>query len=481
MKGIYAQINKVDEEKRLVYGVAAAETPDRSGEILDYEGSKPHFQKWVDETLAATDGQSFGNLRAMHGKVAAGKLTGIEFDDAARLIPVVAKVVDDNEWKKVLEGVYTGFSIGGSYVKKWDDPEAKKADGSKLTRYIAAPNELSLVDRPCIPNATFFEIQKADGSLQKVEFLNKGEDGEEEDELDPDDSGDGPSIEKAGGPVEYQVDGSEADIALLAKTMHEHKLNVGQVVLLVTESLGETAARLAAKAADAGFLKKEADGELAKGMYMLSRLTNLIESFESVSRGIKYEEEAEKDYTSVLPEKADKILRQMADLLKAMVTEEVAEMLGERPIAELGPEVLAMADKVGGLEKIQARDKAANVEALEKFLNPGGPLQKAELQPLNKEELQADLQKLVASALEPLQKTITEQAEQIKKLEALPLQPKGVLKAVSKAADTIEGEEPPMVEPVMKDGAVADAATEIKKLHQSGGKPLAWGPGGPSV
>ncbi|HEY6021672.1 MAG TPA: hypothetical protein VIY48_17940, partial [Candidatus Paceibacterota bacterium] len=169
---VFAQIRKVDEEKRLVYGRAADETPDKSGEMLNYDASKPHFQKWSAEVEKDTDGKSLGNVRAMHGKTAAGVLKGIDFDDTARTIDVCAKVVDDNEWKKVLEGVYTGFSIGGSYGAK----TVEKVDGKEFTRYEAIPSEISLVDRPCIPTAKFFQVQKADGSTQDVEFKEPQQD-----------------------------------------------------------------------------------------------------------------------------------------------------------------------------------------------------------------------------------------------------------------------------------------------------------------
>ena len=49
----------------------------------------------------------------MHAPIAAGKLTDIAFDDDAKRITVAAKIVDDDEWRKVQEGVYTGFSQGG--------------------------------------------------------------------------------------------------------------------------------------------------------------------------------------------------------------------------------------------------------------------------------------------------------------------------------------------------------------------------------
>ncbi|NTV01927.1 MAG: hypothetical protein HGB04_03965 [Chlorobiaceae bacterium] len=159
---LFARLSKIDEAKREVWGIAVAEVPDKAKEIFDYQSSKPNFEKWSADVSADTDGASLGNLRAMHGKVAAGKLTSIEFDDENKQIEVVAKVIDDNEWQKVLEGVYTGFSIGGDYMKKW-------ADGN-LTRYTANPNELSLVDRPCVPTAKFYQVIKSDGTTEQREL-----------------------------------------------------------------------------------------------------------------------------------------------------------------------------------------------------------------------------------------------------------------------------------------------------------------------
>ena len=157
-------IRKVDAERRLVYGRAIEEIPDRSDEILDYESSKPLIQAWSDEVARATGGQSLGNIRVMHGKQVAGKITNMTFKDAERALDIVVKVVDDNEWRKVLEGCYTGFSIGGSYDKKWQD--------GKYTRYTANPTEISLVDRPCVPTAMFFEVVKADGLKEQRQFQN---------------------------------------------------------------------------------------------------------------------------------------------------------------------------------------------------------------------------------------------------------------------------------------------------------------------
>jgi hypothetical protein len=161
---LFVPITKIDAAKRLVYGTIAEEIPDRSGELFDYRSSKPYFEQWSGEIAKASEGRSVGNLRAMHGAVAAGKLSRLSFDDAGKRIEAVGKVVDDAEWAKVLEGVYTGFSIGGHYVRRWPDGE-----NPALTRYTAEPSEVSLVDNPCIPSATF-SVVKADGSVERRAF-----------------------------------------------------------------------------------------------------------------------------------------------------------------------------------------------------------------------------------------------------------------------------------------------------------------------
>lgn len=158
---IFARLTKVDEASRTVSGVIASEAVDRSGEVFDYESSKPLFEAWSGDVAKATGGKSVGNVRAMHGNIAAGKLSAMHMDDAAKAITVDAKIVDDNEWNKVTEGVYTGFSIGGQYARKWRDGD--------VNRYTAQPHEVSLVDLPCNPDA-MFSVIKADGSQEMRKF-----------------------------------------------------------------------------------------------------------------------------------------------------------------------------------------------------------------------------------------------------------------------------------------------------------------------
>ena len=155
-------ITKVDAAKRLVFGLATAEVADRAGEICDYASTKPMYEKWSEAIATSSGGKSLGNLRAMHGAVAAGKVTALAFNDAAKQIEICAKVIDDAEWTKVEEGVYTGFSQGGAYARRWTDETGAK-------RYTAEPHEISLVDLPCLAEARF-EMIKADGSHEWRHF-----------------------------------------------------------------------------------------------------------------------------------------------------------------------------------------------------------------------------------------------------------------------------------------------------------------------
>ena len=134
---IYGEITKIeaqDDGTIRVEGVAS------SGAIDD-----------VDETVlpdamkAALPGyMRFGALREMHGLSAAGATLKAEVgeDGATR---IQAHVVDPVAVKKVQLGVYKGFSIGGRVLAR--DP----ADRTIITKLRL--NEISLVDRPCNPEA----------------------------------------------------------------------------------------------------------------------------------------------------------------------------------------------------------------------------------------------------------------------------------------------------------------------------------------
>ncbi len=164
---VFVPITKIDEEKRLVYGLLAEEAIDKSGEIFDYESSKPYVKQWSEyfKNATATTGQapSEGNLRSMHTNKPAGKFISVECDDVAKNVPVCGYVGDDEQWRATMNGERTGFSLGGSYVKRWKD------EATGAIRYTAKIAEGSLVDNPCMYGATFTAI-KADGASELRKF-----------------------------------------------------------------------------------------------------------------------------------------------------------------------------------------------------------------------------------------------------------------------------------------------------------------------
>lgn len=204
-------LTKVDEAQRTVYGRAAVEEPDHSREVMDYATSKPNFEKWSAGAQKRSGGKSKGNVREMHSPIAAGKVIDITFNDEERAIDIGTYCSDDATWQKILDGVLTGFSIGGKYAKRWPDTR-----NPACIRYTAIPQEVSYVDSPAMPSAVFTMV-KADGTeeIRKVAVpttpdvppvVNKTNDGEvrtdlvieEEHDLDPieiPDSGGSPSPE----------------------------------------------------------------------------------------------------------------------------------------------------------------------------------------------------------------------------------------------------------------------------------------------
>lgn len=154
-----------------VEGCLAAEEPDFEGEVMDYASSKPNFKSWNKYFAEKTSGESVGNLRGQHNaKIAAGKFVSMDYDDDAKKINVVAKVVDPTEQDKVREKVYTSFSIGAHYAKKWRD--------GKYTRWTADPFEGSLVDYGAMPSTRGISFNAAGKDttvdVKKVPGAQKG-------------------------------------------------------------------------------------------------------------------------------------------------------------------------------------------------------------------------------------------------------------------------------------------------------------------
>lgn len=498
----FAQIRKVDEEKRLVFGRLAHESVDKSDEVMDYASSKPYFQKWSSDIAKDTGGQSLGNLRAMHGKVAAGKFVQVDFNDAEKAIDVVAKVVDDNEWKKVVEGVYTGFSIGGSYVGA---SKVEKVDGREVKRYTANPTEGSLVDRPCIPTAKFFEVRKADGSTLQKAF----------------------AAEAAPEAVDVpEVSGTPEQLAQLGKLMNEHGLSLGDLVEKALPGFlkdkkkagdkgqheaGETSeeedAEEAKKKADPEYAEKLAKAQVAllrKGVYDCEPFGRVLAGLVNLQKSAQFEAFREGD-NSPLPAKLQAAVAIVAECFKMMIDETVAENRAgtEAPELALAEQLGGLCKAVGGdpvlaLLKAGARNSAADlarikaVHALTVELgaecSPAqqaadaaadtaarSPVQQA-ANTAAKAEAPADLEKLIGARLDSeLAKAVAPLQERIRQLEAMPARTSLVLRAVSKGEDVSDAPGAPLakVAPIVDAlGEAHEAASLIKSTHRAGGRPL---------
>ena len=151
---------KVDIEKRVVSGFASLDNVDKQDDIVTTEASMSAFAKFR------------GNIREMHQPSAVGKM--INFKEEKYFDPETKKFYKgiyvstyiskgaQNAWEKVLDGTYTGFSIGGR-MNKWDDAYNEELD--KTIRVIKDYDlvELSLVDSPANQFASIMSVEKIDG------------------------------------------------------------------------------------------------------------------------------------------------------------------------------------------------------------------------------------------------------------------------------------------------------------------------------
>lgn len=457
---LFARLTKVDEEKRLVFGRAVAQVPDKSGEIFDYATSKPYFQEWsasVNKAAKTSSGtENLGNVRAMHGRVAAGKLVEIDYNDAEKAIDVAAYIADDNEWKKTLNGVYTGFSIGGGYVKKWNVVE----DGKSLRAYTAKPNEISLADVPCIPGCTFFEIRKTDGSTEKKEFMSEDE------------------------KKEGMKEGSEEG------TTEEKKEDCAEKMLKVLVS-GEDIEFSVPEASTVGQHfkypgKKNADGTYEAKEFVITKVHNGVAHAAPVVDGVVEPEVAgtEADVLKLQATMeehkltvADVLEMTLAKIAERDVTplqnilvslDELHGSVGEEHhvsvIAKLLSEMVAESDT---LEKVGARNSTADMKHIQAIHEASCSLgaactEKPIIQPVQKTDGLND----------ELQKAFTELTKRVDELTKAATAPKVALRVVpvSKDQDTGVSRNDLNIEPVYDAfGKIDPAATAMKMVYATGG------------
>lgn len=436
---MFLPLTKVEEKADgtlLVIGIASSEAVDSAGEVISADAMKaamPDFFKY-----------GTGNLREMHQLSAAGTVDKADVDDAG-MTTIEATVVDPVAIAKVKTGTYKGFSIGGGVTGR-HKVDKKLITGIRL-------NEISLVDRPANPDAIITLFKLEDVPMTTAAQLS------DKDAVDRlakmvDDKKLGPqrmvelleaAIAKADAPAEVPVvvTPAQADPAVVT-----------------TEPVQKTDAEIAAEAAAATAAAAAAltektikvlvvNGEpLKKGMYSLRSFAEVLSTIACLATDTAWEAEYEKD-ASPIPAQLREWLAAGIGIFSAMTAEETAELLAAIKVP--AADVVIAADPVGDLQKVAI---ASQVDELVK-----------------------------AALADPLSKiaTLTDQLakadDRIKHLEKLPAPGKAFLKAVGKGDDVgAPGDQAAQqTEPVLKaDGSVDEVATELKKIHQAGGRTVGF-------
>jgi hypothetical protein len=146
---LFADLSKVEEQddgSLKVFGVASSGARDEAGEIVSPEAMKAALPGYL----------AFGAIREMHQPSAAGTALEVNVDDDG-FTRLTAHIVDPVAVAKVKAGVYKGLSIGGKVLQR--DPK----DPTTITALKLM--EISLVDRPCNPEASI-NMWKADGGFE---------------------------------------------------------------------------------------------------------------------------------------------------------------------------------------------------------------------------------------------------------------------------------------------------------------------------
>src|SRR5712692_3853011 len=145
---LFAPITRIDDEERIVEGYCFV------NEVVDGEGGIRLKRSAMEEATA--EYLQWGAIRSMHQPLAAGTALSIVWDEKGALLR--GKIVDDQEWRKVKEGVYKGYSVGVA-------PKLRR--GLDVEKCVWIEN--SLVDRPKDWDAKF-TLHRADGLGDDQQF-----------------------------------------------------------------------------------------------------------------------------------------------------------------------------------------------------------------------------------------------------------------------------------------------------------------------
>ena len=334
-----------------VFGLVTEEKPDLDNEVCDYATTAPYYDEVTKERLAITtkiEGMtpSLMPMRGQHDPhQAIGAGRSLVADDAAKTIKMGFHIVDAEGVKKWKSGVFIGFSQGGEYIARWDDPVYKGC-----TRYTAKPMEVSSVDSPCLPSALAesmkgrtVTLMKSAGTSEEVPLVIAS----------PDDA----RIIRAEREIEVlkavlkaritkTVDGEALTAANFAEVGNDEdpatwtvpiatKAQV-ETALKSASALGKDARRKIVAAAKVhGIEPSEADKaaismacakiSLEKGLYEVGWLADLLESLHWLCLQTEFERDMEEDGSKVPAEMREAWLK-LIESFKAMAIEEADEL-----------------------------------------------------------------------------------------------------------------------------------------------------------
>ena len=423
LKRTYASIAKSETQPDgtvKVWGYASSGAVDSDGETITPDAMK----------AALPDYMTFGAVREMHdAKKAAGTAIEASVEDDGRTY-FGAHIVDSEAVKKVLAGVYKGFSIGGKVLSR-DELNKTIIKSIKLV-------EVSLVDRPANPEAVI--------TIMKAESTPEDDVNELAEMLDA------KTITPA--QVLALIKAAAALPAQTTETVAKGMSHVAdfayllkQVMYLIRDQLAETAREADASAIPAALVDwLDAGGLILKDM--------VTEEVAELVAGL-----ADADATPQVQ------YVYLADKALALAGAEVAKS-GKALSAASMTQIKAIHDASAALGGCDTAGKAAHGDDLHKAQEShdaalaaigkaAGAAEGAVLADVVGELAKA------AALVAPLTKRVAE-------LEALPQPGKALLKVIGKGGDTTDATtvEPAALPPVLNsDGTVNEVATLIKNAH----------------
>ncbi len=391
----FMQLTKVDVAQKRIYGTFTAEMVDKSGEVADYESTKLALQAWSADIEKASGGKSLGNIRKMHGKEVVGKAIEIVYDDVNKAIHGCVEA-NEQTIQEADRGYLNGFSIGGSYAKKWADPVHKGK-----TRFTPVIAEISVVDNPCVPDAIFnaikdasFTVVKADGTEELRKFAPK-----EELKLDQ---------------VWQADDGStfKTKAEAIAKNTEIMMAKISAPITAALDNIGKD---------------PEVEKPLKKAMHHVAALAGVINDLHHITKG----HESDKGEGHPLTGKLKKHVRGLSDTMHAMAGDEASNMNEAHE-----------AYKSSGAteEELESFDKASQSgKELEKFQDAQPDTQSLEKMTAERDVL-AKVLEAVPAQIEAKFDALT---KRIKELEAQPAPDNVILTTLIKGGEQETQQEKP--------------------------------------